>query len=94
MLVSLAGVRGPESIVGRNGAAALPEVPFHCETLMELVTPAVGPLSTGYTFGPPVEPIRLPPVWRCGCGFQLDAWDSSPLSGNSNASDAFSVLAP
>lgn len=93
-LVSLAGVCGPESMVGVDGPAAGPEVPVHCGTLMELVTPAVGPLSTGYTFEPPVEPIRLPPVWRCGCGFQLDAWDSTPLTGNSKATDAAAALTP
>lgn len=51
---------------------------------MKLVTPAVGPLATGYSFEPPAEPVRLPPVWRCNCGFQLDAWagpvPESPLA--------------
>lgn len=41
---------------------------------MELVTPAVGPTAVGYTFEPADRPEELPPVWRCGCGFQLDAW--------------------
>jgi hypothetical protein len=50
-----------------------PYAPVHCGSLMALVTPAVGPLSAGYSFAPPAEPVRLPPVWRCGCGFQLDA---------------------
>ncbi|MFF1252482.1 hypothetical protein ACFVYC_08300 [Pseudarthrobacter sp. NPDC058329] len=41
---------------------------------MELVTPAVGPVAVGYTFEPDHGgPVQLPPVWRCGCGFQLDA---------------------
>jgi len=41
---------------------------------MELVIPAVGPAAVGYTFGPDDGgPVQLPPVWRCGCGFQLDA---------------------
>jgi hypothetical protein len=41
---------------------------------MELVTPAVGPVAVGYTFEPDDDgPVQLPPVWRCGCGFQLDA---------------------
>jgi hypothetical protein len=46
----------------------------HCGTTMELVIPAVGPAAVGYTFGPDDGgPVQLPPVWRCGCGFQLDA---------------------
>ena len=48
---------------------------LHCGTPMELVTPAVGPADAGYTFEPEgAGPIELPPVWRCRCGFQLDAW--------------------
>lgn len=41
---------------------------------MDLVTPAVGAAGVGYTFEPDDGgPLHLPPVWRCGCGFQLDA---------------------
>jgi hypothetical protein len=53
---------------GRDGYA------FHCGTPMELATPAIGP-AAGYSF--PADDavlIELPPVWRCQCGFQLDAW--------------------
>jgi hypothetical protein len=46
----------------------------HCGTAMGLVTPAVGPAAVGYTFVPEGgAPVLLPPVWRCACGFQLDA---------------------
>jgi hypothetical protein len=46
----------------------------HCGTTMDLVTPAVGPVAVGSTFRPDGDgPVLLPPVWRCGCGFQLDA---------------------
>jgi hypothetical protein len=47
--------------------------PVHCATEMEMVIPAVGS-TVGYTFEPEGGPVRLPPVWRCSCGFQLDAW--------------------
>jgi hypothetical protein len=54
---------------GRDGYA------FHCGTPMELATPALGPAAAGYSFPPDgVVLIELPPVWRCQCGFQLDAW--------------------
>jgi hypothetical protein len=53
----------------------------HCGTAMELVTPAVGPAAVGYSFEPDGGgPVQLPPVWRCGCGFQLDAWFFSPYA--------------
>jgi hypothetical protein len=75
-LVSFAGVCEPESMLGRDGFPVEdPDTPVHCGSLMELWTPAVGPLATGYSLEPPAEPVRLPPVWRCSCGFQLDAWD-------------------
>lgn len=42
---------------------------------MDLVTPSLWLEGTGYTFGPEVSQREvLPPVWRCQCGFQLDAW--------------------
>ncbi len=42
---------------------------------MDLVTPAVGRAAMGYSFDPDdFVPVKLPPVWRCQCGFQLDAW--------------------
>lgn len=40
---------------------------------MELVVPAVGPQAVEYTFEPEDAAVHLPPVWRCNCGFQLDA---------------------
>lgn len=91
-LVSFAGVCGAESMVGHDEEAAGPEVPIHCGTPMELLTPAVGPMSIGYTFEPPVEPVVLPPVWRCGCGFQLDAWSSTPQPVRPTATVPVSAL--
>lgn len=42
---------------------------------MDLVIPSLGLEGTGYTFGPGIfQREVLPPVWRCQCGFQLDAW--------------------
>lgn len=56
----------------------------HCGTPMDLVTPAVGPAAVGYTFEPEDGgSVQLPPVWRCGCGFQLDAWVRSPYAHTS-----------
>jgi hypothetical protein len=55
---------------------------------MELVTPAVGPVAVGYTFKPDDGgPVQLPPVWRCGCGFQLDAWIRSPYASREQFGD-------
>ncbi|HEU4667725.1 MAG TPA: hypothetical protein VFS79_08690 [Arthrobacter sp.] len=63
----------------RGGAASGPAV--HCGSVMELVTPAVGPAAVGYSFdAEDGGPVHLPPVWRCGCGFQLDAWIRSPYA--------------
>ncbi len=65
-----------EPVSGAPGTA-----PVHCDSAMELVTPAVGPAAIGYSFDPgDGGPVQLPPVWRCGCGFQLDAWIRSPFS--------------
>lgn len=52
----------------------------HCGSPMQLVTPALGWERASYTFAPTdAGSTELPPVWRCACGFQLDAWttDSS-----------------
>jgi hypothetical protein len=58
----------------------------HCGAPMDLVTPAVGPAAVGYSFEPEDgAPVQLPPVWRCGCGFQLDAWVRSPYARASQA---------
>ena len=62
-----------------DAAASGPAV--HCGSAMELVTPAVGPAAVGYSFeAEDSGPVHLPPVWRCGCGFQLDAWIQSPYA--------------
>ena len=55
----------------------------HCGTPMQLVTPAFGMETASYTFAP-VDAVgtELPPVWRCGCGFQLDAWSTDPRRGH------------
>ncbi|GGG97642.1 hypothetical protein GCM10011577_21240 [Pseudarthrobacter polychromogenes] len=69
---------------GTGSGAAL-----HCGTAMDLVTPAVGPAAVGYSFEPEGGgPVQLPPVWRCGCGFQLDAWIRSPYARASRAGAA------
>ncbi|WP_156507282.1 hypothetical protein [Arthrobacter sp. OY3WO11] len=69
----------PSGGTGSGGA-------FHCGTAMDLVTPAVGPAAVGYSFEPEDGgAVQLPPVWRCGCGFQLDAWIRSPYARGSQA---------
>jgi hypothetical protein len=60
---------GPSPYASEGGAW-----PVHCATEMEIVVPAVGASAVDYTFEPEEGPVRLPPVWRCSCGFQLDAW--------------------
>jgi len=82
-------------MLGEDGfPVADPDTPVHCGSLMELGTPAVGPLATGYSFEPPAEHVRLPPVWRCSCGFQLDAWGAGQLFENSPASHPVSASRP
>jgi len=51
---------------------------------MEIATPRTGALAVGYTFEPDDEPASLPPVWRCRCGFQMDARGAGqpPTAGN------------
>ena len=58
-----------EQPLAREGSA-----PLHCSEPMELVIPALGDEAAGYSFDHTEAPVQLPPVWRCGCGFQLDAW--------------------
>jgi hypothetical protein len=71
---------------GWDGAAV------HCGTAMELVTPAVGPAAVGYTFEPDDRrPVQLPPVWRCGCGFQLDAWIYPPYASQGQVAGSGAV---
>ena len=46
-------------------------VPVHCGMPMEWKSPESATLSV-YSFAPADAPAELPPLWRCGCGFQLD----------------------
>jgi hypothetical protein len=90
-MVGYSGVSAVER--SSDGTCAWTEVqaPLHCGVVMELVTPAAGSLDAVYTFDrTDVVPVILPPVWRCGCGFQVDAWapeftarivNSSPVPG-------------
>ncbi|WP_082072218.1 hypothetical protein [Pseudarthrobacter chlorophenolicus] len=72
-------------ITFEKASAGGAEQTFHCGTPMELVTPAVGRAAMGYSFDPDeFVPVKLPPVWRCQCGFQLDAW--APCGGSIQAS--------
>lgn len=60
----------------------------HCGEPMELVVPAVGPQAVESFEPEEGAAVHLPPVWRCNCGFQLDAvagsiapealWESAP----------------
>ncbi len=69
------GAGSPTSGQAPDLAKELRDSAVHCGTPMELATPATGPAAAHYTFEPDAEvPIELPPVWRCRCGFQLDAW--------------------
>jgi hypothetical protein len=45
--------------------------PSHCGTPMEWKAPASATMSV-YSFAPADAAAELPPLWRCGCGFQLD----------------------
>ena len=38
---------------------------------MEWKSPASATMSV-YSFAPAEAAAELPPLWRCGCGFQLD----------------------
>ncbi|MET3720126.1 hypothetical protein ABIB27_001982 [Arthrobacter sp. UYEF21] len=69
--------------VSAEGSNAPPTWPVHCSTEMEITTPAVGAAAVGSTFEPQDHPVLLPPVWRCSCGFQLDAW----VSGQTDMSE-------
>lgn len=68
--------------------------PLHCSEPMELVTPALGDEAAGYSFDPAEAPVQLPPVWRCGCGFQLDAWIPPASSGGVDAGMTGAVMHP
>ena len=59
----------------------------HCGTPMQLVTPALGWERASYTFAPTAPGgSELPPVWRCACGFQLDAWIAGSRGARPSAS--------
>ncbi|MET3950909.1 hypothetical protein [Arthrobacter sp. UYEF36] len=45
--------------------------PVHCGMPMEWKTPMSATMSV-YSFTPADAAAELPPLWRCGCGFQLD----------------------
>jgi hypothetical protein len=51
--------------------------PSHCGVAMEWKIP--DPLTRSvYSFGTGAE--KLPPVWRCSCGFQLDGIVRTPVA--------------
>ena len=52
--------------------------PSHCGMAMEWKAPASAVRSV-YSFAPADAAPDLPPVWRCGCGFQLDG--IAPMNG-------------
>ena len=45
--------------------------PVHCGMPMEWKSPMSATMSV-YSFAPANAAADLPPLWRCGCGFQLD----------------------
>lgn len=56
--------------------------PIHCGMSMEFGRPSLrqgSGMFVDYTFEQEQPPVALPPVWRCACGFQLDAQDSRPV---------------
>lgn len=57
----------PASVPSPQSLAA----PVHCGTPMEWKTPASANMYV-YSFAPADAAAELPPLWRCGCGFQLD----------------------
>lgn len=59
----------------------------HCGAAMQLTTPALALERASYTFAPEDSAgAALPPVWRCACGFQLDAWAGGAPAGYPAAS--------
>jgi hypothetical protein len=48
-------------------------VPLHCGTPMEWSEFVPAQSMVLHTFDTEREASTYPPVWRCGCGFQLDA---------------------
>jgi hypothetical protein len=63
-------------------SAQAPAAPSHCGMPMEWKAPAPATMSV-YSFAPADAAAELPPLWRCGCGFQLDGIVHTPgvLSG-------------
>ena len=75
--VLTSGLRSP--LDGTTAPQGNPAV--HCGAAMQLVTPAVGGGNASYTFAASdAAGTELPPVWRCACGFQLDAWTAQDSS--------------
>ncbi|HEX9229259.1 MAG TPA: hypothetical protein VF885_21875 [Arthrobacter sp.] len=62
-------------------AQGLP-APSHCGMPMEWKAPVSATMSV-YSYAPADAAAELPPLWRCGCGFQLDGivHTSGVLSG-------------
>ncbi|NUT70510.1 hypothetical protein HNO81_04900 [Pseudarthrobacter sp. C4D7] len=78
-----------DGTVAPQGQAAI-----HCGSPMQLVTPASGWQGTSYTFAPAGAGLAaLPPVWRCACGFQLDAWATDDCADHNSAAPSFAFPA-
>lgn len=58
-------------------AAQALAVPVHCGMPMEWKAPAPA-LMSFYSFAPADACAELPPLWRCGCGFQVDGIGQAP----------------
>jgi len=68
--------------VAELAPASLPPVqslaaPVHCGIPMEWKSPMPATMSV-YSFAPADAAAELPPLWRCGCGFQLDGIVRTP----------------
>lgn len=62
-----------------GGVAAAEAI--HCGTPMVLFTPRATSVTYTFSSTASVDHGQLPPVWRCSCGFQLDA--QIPADGSS-----------
>ncbi|MEO3931676.1 hypothetical protein WMO79_02525 [Micrococcaceae bacterium Sec7.4] len=72
----MSDIRFSGGAVADVAPAAVPPVqalaaPVHCGMPMEWKAPAPA-LRSVYSFAPADASTALPPLWRCGCGFQLD----------------------
>lgn len=77
MVTEAASLDSLAGFASRAGGA-----PVHCGTPMEFVRQSLGKSNefvVNYTFESGPRPVQLPPVWRCACGFQLDAQASRPV---------------